>query len=278
MAKIINILSPEKLKEYLRGISLDNLMDAFECVVCQEMPNDTPVYQCERGHILCNVCHAQVTNSVCPYCRGPVGNTRNLVVEKIILLPPRPCKFAEHGCDVELNESTLLAHEESCLYKPGQCPVLSCDDIVPLATLLEHMEENHAACKTAGASMSDNIPVTADDFERDSEHSWPPALLNYNDHYFFLEFLRKENGAWFAWVYLLGVTDDRTAYDYRVTLLSQDTREELSYKGPCVPMCTLKEEINSMFGKCLKFTDETAKHFWENDCILFSVEVFPWEF
>ena len=47
------------------------------------MPRNPPVYQCDRGHMLCNECHGKLNN--CPVCRVPLGKTRSLITEKVIV-------------------------------------------------------------------------------------------------------------------------------------------------------------------------------------------------
>ena len=49
--------------------------------VCLRMPRNPPVYQCDRGHMLCNECHGKLNN--CPVCRVPLGKTRSLITEKV---------------------------------------------------------------------------------------------------------------------------------------------------------------------------------------------------
>ena len=48
------------------------------------MPRNPPVYQCDRGHMLCNECHGKLTN--CPVCRLPLGKTRSLITEKVLII------------------------------------------------------------------------------------------------------------------------------------------------------------------------------------------------
>ena len=48
------------------------------------MPRNPPVYQCDRGHMLCNECHGKLNN--CPVCRVPLGKTRSLITEKVLNL------------------------------------------------------------------------------------------------------------------------------------------------------------------------------------------------
>ncbi len=63
-------------------ISTDELKEFLECPVCLRVPRSTPVYQCDRGHIVCNECHPKL--SLCPMCRCPMGHTRSLISEKVM--------------------------------------------------------------------------------------------------------------------------------------------------------------------------------------------------
>ena len=64
---------PIQAKNYLR--------DILECPVCLQIPNEGPVFQCQRGHIACNICHPKL--KICPICRELFGSNRNFPLEKI---------------------------------------------------------------------------------------------------------------------------------------------------------------------------------------------------
>ena len=72
-------LQEEKILEFWTAITVfekmagsllfnEDLRDLIECVVCLEVPNDPPIYQCENGHILCEECYEECLPS-CPTCR-----------------------------------------------------------------------------------------------------------------------------------------------------------------------------------------------------------------
>ena len=63
-------------------ISAEDLKDVLECPVCLKVPRAAPVFQCERGHVVCNECHPKLVT--CPVCRLPLGNTRSLISEKVL--------------------------------------------------------------------------------------------------------------------------------------------------------------------------------------------------
>ena len=65
------------------SISIEGLKNIIECPVCLTPPTSTPVYRCDNGHILCNMCRDKV--KICPECRIPLGNLRCLTSEKIVM-------------------------------------------------------------------------------------------------------------------------------------------------------------------------------------------------
>ena len=56
----------------------------FECNVCLEVPKSSPIFQCQEGHIFCNVCHPRLRQQ-CPVCgKGNLGNIKCLIAQKIL--------------------------------------------------------------------------------------------------------------------------------------------------------------------------------------------------
>jgi E3 ubiquitin-protein ligase SIAH1 len=63
-------------------ITAEDLKEVLECPVCLRVPRSAPIFQCVRGHIVCNECHAKL--ETCPVCRVPLGSTRSLISEKVL--------------------------------------------------------------------------------------------------------------------------------------------------------------------------------------------------
>ena len=47
---------PKNTKEKTQ-VSFESLKEDLECPVCMEVPTSLPIYQCLKGHIICNSCY-----------------------------------------------------------------------------------------------------------------------------------------------------------------------------------------------------------------------------
>ena len=136
-----------------KGIqSSEELRDDLECPVCLQIPKSVPIYQCEAGHIHCKKCHPQLQD--CPVCRGPIGNMRSLMTEKIIAKLPAKCSFTEYGClaDEKIPEDMLL-HEKECNFRLVKC--LLCAEDVPVSDHFDHCKLKHQSHHT---SLDQHLP------------------------------------------------------------------------------------------------------------------------
>lgn len=97
----------------------DSVDSLFECPVCSDtvLP---PILQCRNGHLLCSNCRKNVTS--CPVCRSPLGDIRNLSLEKLSEKVRFPCKFKVMGCPLRLSAADKLRHQENCDFRPFRCP------------------------------------------------------------------------------------------------------------------------------------------------------------
>ena len=59
----------------------------FDCPVCLEMmAPPKKIFECERGHLICENCMNRPEIRTCPTCRGPLRqrNGRNFAMERVI--------------------------------------------------------------------------------------------------------------------------------------------------------------------------------------------------
>lgn len=92
-----------------------DLVNLFECPVCFDYALP-PILQCQSGHFVCSQCRQKLSS--CPTCRGPLGNIRNLGMEKVADTILFPCKYQTNGCHLSLTHKQKLEHEESCDFRP----------------------------------------------------------------------------------------------------------------------------------------------------------------
>ena len=138
--------------------SSEDIREDLECPVCFKIPRTTPIYQCEQGHIHCKTCHPRLQN--CPVCRGPIGNTRNLVVEKIISKLPVRCVNFENGCqEPQALPDQIIEHEKYCEFRMVNCFYTRCGDSFVFNDFAEHLKKpKHRMIKVkVGSKMNRNI-------------------------------------------------------------------------------------------------------------------------
>ena len=116
---------------------------SLECPVCLETIKDPPIFQCEKGHGLCQTCREplKAQNKPCPVCRGKLVDTRCLAVENILeQLPKVKCKY--EGCTFERSNGDLVKeHEDECREKPVKCE--TCKEPIAMSKLVGHLETKH---------------------------------------------------------------------------------------------------------------------------------------
>lgn len=141
-------------------ISIFTVKDVVQCHICLEVPEKSPIYQCENGHILCASCHQQLTD--CPSCRVKLGRTRSLPTEQLVDLCSRPCEYEEHGCKFKVHDLNSEAHKFVCNYKPTSCMEADCDAIIPINGFANHMRVAHEVQMSETVSLPFHFTVSCD--------------------------------------------------------------------------------------------------------------------
>ena len=102
------------------------------------------IKQCKNGHPICGTCAIKMSQkNECPQCRSSL-DCRSLLLEKILLVLPRPCIFAQLGCKKVLkpNNEAELQHELNCKHGKYPCPFCK-TKIVIGQPLNEHVMKKH---------------------------------------------------------------------------------------------------------------------------------------
>jgi len=253
-------------------IDADELKDLLECPVCLRVPRTIPIYQCARGHVVCGECKPNV--STCPQCRDVLGNIRSLVSEKVLEKLPASCIFADNGCEVEVMRNLLEKHESQCKYRLVNCVDLACQQRISLSNLLTHLDSDHETedfVRVEGGEYKSHFIVNEEDFQKDI--MWISDQLHYMGKYFYRECCRSNKGLWYIWVYQLdtepGVGDQ---FSCQISVHSKDDEESLTCKSKPINLDLTKEKIAES-GRGLVFTDTTARLFWEDNKVRYSVKI-----
>lgn len=128
-----------------KKIELDS--DAFDCPICA-VSLIGKIYQCPRGHHLCEACLKEVLGRPersCPTCRTkfPEEVARTLALEAIAASCSFPCRW---GCDVEGCPAILQPHLAKCFKGPAMCPIRDCQQgKVAADELAHHLQTAHQA-------------------------------------------------------------------------------------------------------------------------------------
>jgi len=271
----------------------EDLKDVLECPACLTVPRSGPIYQCNRGHVVCNNCRKNIL--ICPQCRETLRhNVRSLVAEKMRDKVCIPCKF--EGCKVEMKRQPLEQHERICAYREVMCPGSECSKMIPLPKLIDHVSkiEDHELGDFRLSSFSSSLLSFPNSILRSSflfdeftfkkkvVHDWACTRMFYNEAHFFCRQRRNALGLWFIWLYM---KEDEIARsnDYTCTL-SIKKKDEDGFESEIISRCRpisldICPDRVEKSKHCLVFTDDIAKQFLVKnktfylDCIEYMVNI-----
>ncbi|TVU17613.1 hypothetical protein EJB05_33661 [Eragrostis curvula] len=118
--------------------------DALECGVCC-LPLKPPIFQCERGHVVCSACCDKLkATGKCHVCGVATrGYSRCHAMEHLVASIRIPCPNAAHGCVARPAYHRQDAHNRVCPHAPCRCPGVSCGFIGSTTSLLDHITTVH---------------------------------------------------------------------------------------------------------------------------------------
>lgn len=243
-----------------QGSNTTDLASLFECPVCFDYALP-PILQCQSGHIVCSQCRPKL--QCCPTCRGPLGNIRNLAMEKVASTVMFPCKYASGGCSVTLLHHDKQEHEEACEYRPYSCPCpgASCKWQGSLEQVMVHLMTAHKSITTL---QGEDIVFLATDINLPGAVDWVMMQSCFGHHFMLvLEKQEKIDGhqQFFAIVQLIGTRKQAENFAYRLELNGHHRR--LSWEA--TPR-SIHEGVQSaiMQSDCLVFDTGIAQLFADN--------------
>ncbi|CAC5411755.1 SIAH1 [Mytilus coruscus] len=205
-----------------------DLASLFECPVCFDYALP-PIMQCQSGHIVCQSCRQKL--NLCPTCRGPLGNIRNLAMEKVASTVMFPCKYSNSGCPVTLLHTDKTDHEDICEHRPYCCPCpgASCKWQGSLEAVMNHLMQQHKSITTL---QGEDIVFLATDINLPGAVDWVMMQSCFGHNFMLvLEKQEKMEGQqmFYAIVQLIGTRKQAENFAYRLELNGH--RRRLSWEA-----------------------------------------------
>ena len=135
-------------------------LELLTCPICFEYLS-VPTYQCIKGHILCSPCFKSISSRsqfCCPQCRSnydPESGINKFLDEMLSFFSCR-CKYAEYGCNEDLNLGNRYTHELICSFNrwthcpEGLFPITNryfganfCTWMGPIHDFIKHLQSKH---------------------------------------------------------------------------------------------------------------------------------------
>lgn len=236
-----------------------DLASLFECPVCFDyvLP---PIFQCQAGHLVCSACRPKL--SCCPTCRGPLGNIRNLAMEKVANTVFFPCKYSSNGCSIMLLHTEKMEHEDACEYRPYVCPCpgASCKWQGSLEQVMPHLMMSHKSITTL---QGEDIVFLATDINLPGAVDWVMMQSCFGHHFMLvLEKQDKNDGQqFFAIVQLIGSRKQAEKFAYRLELSGHRRRLTWEATPRSIHEGVASAILNS---DCLVFDTSIAQLFAES--------------
>ena len=269
-----------------------------QCNICLEVPEESPIYQCENGHIICTSCRQQLTD--CPSCRVKLGRTRSLVTEQLLDQCSRCCEFEKYGCKSKVHDLNWEAHKDVCYYKPTSCMELDCDAIIPINAFADHMRVAHEVQTSSNFTISCDAQFNMNSDFNNNDIQVRTNQFSVGGHQFFtsiwlahpptddtrspsdqyrtwhssgdLPYRRAHSSGnhigcprkcWLIWLYIASSSSDSRRFVYTVKAKNKGDVEEYTYTGHPIPVETSREEVFDSY-KCLVLDKPITDRFTMN--------------
>lgn len=250
--------------------AVSDLASLFECPVCFDyvLP---PILQCQNGHLVCASCRHKLT--CCPSCRGPIGNIRNLAMEKVASTVFFPCKYSQNGCKQLLMHTEKADHEELCECRPYSCPCpgAQCKWFGSLDQVMPHLLHSHKSITTL---QGEDIVFLATDINLPGAVDWVMMQSCFGHHFMLvLEKQEKVDGhqQFYAIVQLIGSRKQAENFLYHLEL-NNNNRRRLTWQA--TPRSILEGVAPAiMSSDCLVFDTNMAQNFTDSGNLAINVTI-----
>ncbi|XP_057955620.1 E3 ubiquitin-protein ligase SINAT2-like [Malania oleifera] len=207
--------SPGSFSGKLGMSSTNGVYELLECPVCMDLMCP-PIHQCPNGHTLCSNCKARVHNC-CPTCRYELGNIRCLVLEKVVESLELPCRYHVLGCSDIFPYHNKLRHEQSCRFRPYNCPYAGAECPVAggIQFLVAHLKDDHKVDMHDGCTF--NHRYVKSNPQEVENATWMLTIFNCFGRQFCLHFEAFHLGmapVYMAFLRFMGDDDEAKNFSY----------------------------------------------------------------
>lgn len=119
--------------------ALQSIQKVIQCYTCHKRLQSVRI--CLDGHGFCWDCKNRCNNN-CPICCKPILNSKPVILNEIIKMLPKTCKYSGRGCD-SLILPLVEEHENFCRFRQTYCRMSSCNWKGVAKDLLMHLEKYH---------------------------------------------------------------------------------------------------------------------------------------
>ena len=235
----------------------------LQCNVCFTIPENSPIYQCANGHLLCKTCRPKLER--CPCCRKSLTDIRCLHAETTVRKIPTKCTF--EGCVVILPREDLPSHSKTCQYRQVKCPCeeggLLCLEMVQVGHLWKHIQTTHKLERKLVYLLEANNEMKGKVFVNDPVLSCDVVPLL--DGYFYVgedtstnasAFLKLKfselHQMLFIWIYVDFPEKECQKIVCELKILNEGTTKSISTTGPVVSLNVPQEQVLPYLGFVVK--------------------------
>jgi hypothetical protein len=231
------------------GTPTCELQRILECPVCKAVPLP-PIFNCAKGHFICGTCRPQLTE--CGLCMSSFTDSRNFVLEEIVLTSKIACEFREQGCTMIVSGVDFKSHIQKCDFRPLRCFQGSFENckhsIVDFQTYTKHLAMVHKMKEQQHKDGGFVITHSLTD-SRITDTTWTGMFLYFEGKAFITRtFLRAD----VLHIALCLIGSDADASKYKVRILFKRTGEsEFVPYEITVPVLPIRKSYDEISKECL---------------------------
>ena len=217
----------QDMQNAMRGIKR-KIWDTIQCTICKDLPSEGQIKQCQNGHLACEGCMNNADMNTCGVCREPLGNKRirALGVEQLVEAVDLELSCKHPNCEFKAPKRDLISHEKRCKKRLVWCPDGSGEKKVPFHALLDHLIHGR---ETPSRYNPLTLPMTVEmtRFNSNRDLSWNCKIHKFQDKLFASTF-RRVNGLWYAYVYILGDSEEAKKFSVKISIGKRNQTQIIS--------------------------------------------------